>query len=65
VFVNLFAGPRGQALTYPAVYDLIRRLRVKVGFSFGAHWLRHTAPPVSTGTSRSTWCRRSLTMTRR
>ena len=43
VFVNLFAGPRGQALTYPAVYDLIRRLRVKVGFSFGAHWLRHTA----------------------
>ncbi len=43
VFVNLFAGPRGQALAYPAVYDLIRRLRVKVGFSFGAHWLRHTA----------------------
>jgi len=43
VFVNLFAGPRGQALAYPAVYDLIRRLRVKVGFGFGAHWLRHTA----------------------
>jgi integrase/recombinase XerD len=43
VFINLFAEPRGQALAYPAVYDLIRRLRARVGFSFGPHWLRHTA----------------------
>lgn len=43
VFVNLFAEPRGQALSYPAVYDLVIRLRKKAGFSFGPHWLRHTA----------------------
>ena len=27
VFVNLFAEPRGHAWPYPAVYDLVRRLR--------------------------------------
>jgi integrase/recombinase XerD len=43
VFVNLFAEPRGQALSYPAVYDLVIRLRKKAGFSFDPHWLRHTA----------------------
>jgi integrase/recombinase XerD len=32
VFVNLFAEPRGQALSYPAVYDLVVRLRRRVGF---------------------------------
>lgn len=27
VFVNLFAEPRGRPWGYPAVYDLVRRLR--------------------------------------
>src|SRR5579863_8783868 len=31
VFVNLFAGPRGQAWSYPAVYDLVGRLRARTG----------------------------------
>jgi integrase/recombinase XerD len=43
VFVNLFAEPRGQALSYPAVYDLVVRLRGRVGFSFDPHWFRHSA----------------------
>jgi integrase/recombinase XerD len=41
VFVNLFAGPRGQAWTYAAAYDLVVRLRGKVGFDFDPHWCRH------------------------
>jgi integrase/recombinase XerD len=43
VFVNLFAGPRGQALSYPAVYDLVRRLRKRTGVDFDPHWFRHSA----------------------
>ena len=43
VFVNLFAAPRGQAWSYPAVYDLVRRLRAKTGVDFGPHWFRHSA----------------------
>ena len=43
VFVNLFAEPRGQALSYPAVYDLVVRLRRRVGFGFDPHWCRHSA----------------------
>ena len=42
VFVNLCAEPRGQALTYPAVYDLVRRLRRRTGIDFDPHWCRHT-----------------------
>ena len=34
VFVNLFAAPRGQAMTYSAAYDLVVRLRARVGFDF-------------------------------
>jgi integrase/recombinase XerD len=41
VFISLFAGPRGQAWTYAAVYDLIRRLRTRTGIDFDAHWARH------------------------
>lgn len=41
VFVNLFAAPRGQAMTYSAAYDLVVRLRARVGFDFDPHWLRH------------------------
>ena len=42
VFVNLFAAPRGQAMTYSAAYDLVVRLRARVGFDFDPHWLRHS-----------------------
>jgi integrase/recombinase XerD len=43
VFVNLFAGPRGHAWSYPAVYDLVLRLREKTGIDFDPHWFRHSA----------------------
>jgi integrase/recombinase XerD len=42
VFVNLFAQPRGQALGYPAVYDLVLRLRRRTGIDFDPHWCRHS-----------------------
>jgi site-specific recombinase XerD len=42
LFVNLFAEPRGRALTYPAVYDLVRRLRARTGIDFDPHWYRHS-----------------------
>jgi len=42
VFVNLFAEPRGQALSYPAVYDLVLRLRKRTGIDFDPHWARHS-----------------------
>src|SRR6266568_3407199 len=43
VFVNLFAGPRGQAMSYAAVYDLVRRIRRRTGIDFDPHWFRHSA----------------------
>ncbi len=43
VFVNLFAEPRGKALSYPAVHDLVARLRRRTGLEFGPHWCRHSA----------------------
>jgi site-specific recombinase XerD len=43
VFVNLFAEPRGQALSYAAVYDLVLRLRRLTSIDFDPHWMRHTA----------------------
>ena len=43
VFVNLFAAPRGRAMGYPAVYDLVRRLRERTGIDFDPHWCRHSA----------------------
>jgi len=43
VFVNLWAEPRGHPLGYPATYDLVRRLRRRVGFDFDPHWFRHSA----------------------
>ncbi len=42
VFVNLWGGRVGSPLTYPAVYDLVRRLRTRTGIDFDPHWLRHT-----------------------
>lgn len=43
VFVNLWGHPRGHALSYPAVYDLVVRLRKRTGIDFDPHWFRHTA----------------------
>jgi site-specific recombinase XerD len=43
VFVNLFAEPRGHALSYAAVYDLVLRLRRHTGIDFDPHWMRHMA----------------------
>jgi site-specific recombinase XerD len=43
VFVNLWGRPHGQPLAYPAVYDLVRRLRRRTGIDFDPHWWRHTA----------------------
>ena len=42
-FVNLRAGPAGRALSYPAVYDLVLRLRRRTGLDFDPHWFRHSA----------------------
>ena len=42
VFVNLWGQPRGHPLAYPAVYDLVCRLRRRTGIDFGPHWYRHT-----------------------
>jgi integrase/recombinase XerD len=42
VFVNLWAEPRGHPLAYPAVYDLVGRLRRRTGVAFGPHLFRHT-----------------------
>jgi len=50
VFVNLWGGRVGSPLTYPAVYDLVRRLRSRTGIDFDPHWLRHT---YATGLLRS------------
>jgi site-specific recombinase XerD len=42
LFINLFAEPRGQAWSYPAVYDLVLRLRGRTGVDFDPHWFRHS-----------------------
>lgn len=42
VFVNIWGRPQGHPLTYPAVYDLVMRLRRRTGIGFGPHWFRHT-----------------------
>jgi len=41
VFVNLWGGRRGRPWTYASVYDLVKRLRAQVGFTFDPHWARH------------------------
>jgi integrase/recombinase XerD len=43
VFVNLWGQPHGHPLAYPAVYDLVRRLRRRTDIDFDPHWCRHTA----------------------
>ena len=62
VFVNLFAGQVGAAMTYPAVHQLIGRIAARTGIGFTAHMLRHShatemevsriASDASFGTSR-------------
>jgi site-specific recombinase XerD len=42
VFVNLFGGRVGAAMTYPAVRQLIGRIAARTGISFTAHMLRHS-----------------------
>ena len=42
VFVNLWSEPKGRPSTYPAVYDLVRRLRARTGIDFEPHRFRHT-----------------------
>lgn len=42
VFVNLWGRPHGHPLGYPAVYDLVGRLRRRTGIAFGPHQFRHT-----------------------
>ena len=42
VFVNLWSEPKGHPWAYPAVYDLVCRLRVRTGIDFGPHQYRHT-----------------------
>jgi integrase/recombinase XerD len=42
VFVNLWGGQVGRAMTYGNVDELVRRTRRRVGFHFTAHMLRHT-----------------------
>ena len=42
VFVNLWGRPHGQAMTYAAVHDLVRRLRRQTNIGFEPHWFRHT-----------------------
>lgn len=43
VFVNLWGGRVGHALSYRTVYDLVVRLRQRTGLDFDPHWFRHTA----------------------
>ena len=43
VFVNIWAEPKGQAWSYPAVYDLVMRLRARTTLDFDPHWFRHSA----------------------
>ena len=41
VFVNLWSQPFGRPWGYPAVYDLVLRLRRATGVDFDPHWYRH------------------------
>lgn len=42
VFVNLWSEPIGHPWAYPAVYDLVLRLRERTGIDFEPHQFRHT-----------------------
>jgi integrase len=42
VFVNLWAGRIGHAMSYHSVHEIVARTRRIVGFEFSPHQLRHT-----------------------
>ena len=42
VFVNLWGGQPGRAMTYANVNEIVRRTRARVGFHFTPHMFRHT-----------------------
>jgi integrase/recombinase XerD len=42
VFVNLFGGRAGAAMTYTTVHQLIGRIAARTGVGFTAHTLRHS-----------------------
>jgi len=42
VFVNMWSRPYGRPWGYPAVYDLVLRLRERTGIDFGPRQYRHT-----------------------
>ena len=42
VFVNLWAGRRGQAMTYATVHALFTRLQKRTGVRVTPHMMRHT-----------------------
>src|SRR4051794_32457521 len=47
VFVNLWGGRVGHAMSYHAVDEVVRRTRRRVGFHFTPHQLRHTYATVA------------------
>jgi integrase/recombinase XerD len=47
VFVNLWGGRVGHAMSYHAVDEIVRRTRRRVGFHFTPHQLRHTYATVA------------------
>jgi integrase len=42
VFVNLWGGRVGHAMSYQGVHEVVLRTRRQVGFHFTPHQLRHT-----------------------
>jgi site-specific recombinase XerD len=42
VFVNLWSAPLGRPWSYSAVYDLVKRLRLRTGIAFRPHLFRHS-----------------------
>jgi integrase/recombinase XerD len=47
VFVNLWGGRVGHAMSYRSVDEIVRRTRRRVGFHFTPHQLRHTYATVA------------------
>jgi integrase len=47
VFVNLWGGRVGHAMTYASAHEIVQRTRRRVGFHFTPHQLRHTYATVA------------------
>jgi integrase len=65
VFVNLFAEPHGRPWAYPAVYDLVRRLRKITGIAFEPHQYRIPTRPGCCVAGRGWRTSRNYSATRR